>query len=460
MPDLRQRALKYALDHRTDFLDTLKDLIAIPSISTDPERKNDLVRTAEWLSAKLKSIGAESVEIYPTAGHPVVFGEIKTASPDAQTVLIYGHYDVQPPDPFDQWKTPPFVPSIKGEDLYARGASDMKGQILVSISAIEAILAHGTLPVNVKFLLEGEEEIGSPHLSQFMEEHKELLACDVALNPDACMISKNVPTIVSGLRGLAYFEIRVYGPAHDLHSGLFGGIVHNPAQVLCELVAGMHAKDGKITLPGFYDQVVPLTSQERAHLAALPMNDQFYLDQTGVPALWGESGFTSVERAGARPTLDVNGFYAGFINPGSKTVIPAYAMAKVSMRLVPDQDPVEVHKQLVRYMESNAPKTVRWEVIPMSGGPACKTNINHPATKALHAAMQEVWGVEPAYKREGGSIPIVSDMQAILNIDSVLTGFGLPEDNVHAPNEKLNLPTWYRGIDTLIHFFLNLAPEK
>ncbi len=306
-------------------------------------------------------------------------------------------------------------------------------------------------------MIEGEEEIGSPDLPPFIESHADLLACDVCLNPDTGMISADAPTITYALRGLAYFEIRVYGPSHDLHSGVFGGVVHNPAQALCELVAGMHDQEGHILLPGFYDKVRKITPAEHEALQRLPMDEQFYLDQTGVKKLYGESQYLPVERIGAQPTLDVCGLYSGFTGAGSKTVIPAWAMAKISMRLVPDQDPAEVYQQLRTYMEQNAPDTIRWEIIQYASGAASISDIEHPATRAMSKGLETVWGMQPLLKREGGSVPIVNDMQRILDVDSVLTGFGLTDDNIHAPNEKLHLPTWYRGIDSLIHFFYNYS---
>lgn len=452
----RQKAIEYAKAMQDSFLNQLKEFVHIPSISTDPEKKDQMQAAAEWITGKFKKLGFSNVSIFPTDGHPVVYGECQCSDhPDAPTVLIYGHYDVQPSEPDDLWQSPPFEATQRGENLYGRGASDMKGQVAASIFAVESILQNGKMPVNVKFMIEGEEEIGSPNLNSFMESHKELLQCDVALNPDSGMIAADLPTITYALRGLAYFELRVYGPEHDLHSGLFGGVVHNPAQVLCELIAGMHDQDGRITLPGFYDHVRPLSQEERAELSKLPMDEEYYKRQTGVPALYGEKGYTPVERVGARPSLDVNGIYSGFIGQGQKTVIPSWAMAKISTRLVPDQDPAAVFDQLKQYLMEKAPKTVRWELIQMSHGGASISDIHHPATQALAKAFESVWGKPPVYKREGGSIPVVGNMQRILGVESVLTGFGLSDDNIHAPNEKLHLPTWYKGIETLIHFFYN-----
>lgn len=458
MPDHRAKVVEYAHNHGEHFLENLKQLVAIPSVSTSPERKPDMLRAAEWVAGNLRSYGIENVQVMTTGGHPVVYGDWLKA-PGAPTVLIYGHYDVQPSEPNELWKTAPFEPSLRGENLYGRGASDMKGQVVAALSAVESIFrVEGSLPVNVKFIIEGEEEIGSPNLTAFLENHKTLLASDVALNPDAGMIGSDIPTIVYGLRGLAYFELRVYGPAGDLHSGLYGGVVHNPAQALSELIAGMHDKQGHITLPGFYQSVRALPEEEREELARLPMGEDFYQQQTGVQKVWGEAGYSPNERVGARPTLEINGLLSGFTGKGSKTVLPAYAMAKISCRLVPDQDPKEVHQQMLQYLQENAPETIHWELDAMQGGPASLTDPHHPATEALAKALEDVWGKRPLYKREGGSIPVVADMQKILGIDSVLTGFGLPDDNLHAPNEKLHLPTWYKGIDALIHFFYNLQP--
>lgn len=456
MSDHRQKAIEYAHQNRNQFIHNLEKIVAIPSVSTNPNNIPDMVRAAEWIAGYLNELGIDKVAVMPTAGHPVVYGEWLKAGNEATTVLIYGHYDVQPSEPNELWKTEPFTPTIQGENMYGRGASDMKGQVIASLSAIESIIHQGPLPVNVKFIFEGEEEIGSPNLTPFLKEHKDLLASDVALNPDAGMIAADIPTIVYGLRGLAYFELRVYGPEHDLHSGLYGGVVHNPAQALCELIAGMHDEQGRVTLPGFYDRVRPLEIEERQELARLPMNETYYKEQTGVSAVWGESDYTPTERIGGRPTLEVNGLLSGFTGKGSKTVLPAYAMAKISMRLVPDQDPVEVHQQLKKYLEEKAPQTIRWELDVMSGGPASMADPHLPAAQALAKGLEQVWGKRPVYKREGGSIPVVGDMQKILGIDSVLTGFGLPDDNLHAPNEKLHLPTWYNGIDALINFFFNL----
>jgi acetylornithine deacetylase/succinyl-diaminopimelate desuccinylase-like protein len=459
MTHLREQALAYAKANHTQFRTNLEKLLVIPSVSTDPDHIPDMLGAAQWIADELSSLGFKNITIFPTEKHPIVFGERLDAGAAAPTVLVYGHYDVQPADPLDLWKTGPFTPEQRGENLYARGASDMKGQVLAALSAVRSILSAGALPVNLKFIVEGEEEIGSPNLGQFLREHKDLLSCTFALNPDSGMIAADTPTIVYALRGLAYFELKVIGPDHDLHSGMFGGVVHNPAIVLADLISGMHDAAGRITLPGFYDSVRSLGQEEHEALAKLPMNEDYYLQMTGAPQLRGEEGYLPVEQVSARPTLDVNGMLSGFTGSGSKTVIPSWAMAKISMRLVPDQEPADVHQQLLAYLNQRAPKSVTWELISMVGGPACITDIEQPGTRALAQAMETVWGKAPLFKREGGSIPVVLDMQKILGVDSVLTGFGLPDDNLHSPNEKLHLPTWFKGIDALIHFFYNLSPE-
>ncbi|NPV55949.1 MAG: M20/M25/M40 family metallo-hydrolase, partial [Anaerolineae bacterium] len=324
-------------------------------------------------------------------------------------------------------------------------------------AALDSILSNGPLDINVKVIFEGEEEIGSPNLEAFIQENRELLACDIILNPDTGMMDRNTPTITFGLRGIAYFEIRLHGPVRDLHSGSFGGIIHNPAQVLCELIAGMHDEFGRITLPGFYDKVIPLSAGEREELARIPLSDAVYKEQTGVTGFWGEAGYSNIERVGARPTLEVNGLLSGYTGQGSKTVIPAYAMAKISMRLVPNQTPSDVHTMLNEYLTNTVPDTVRWELIPLNSGEPSLSPIDTPAVNAMAEALENIWGTRPIFKREGGSIPVTAIFQKALNSESVLTGFGLPEDNIHSPNEHLHIPTWRCGTQALIHFFLNIS---
>ena len=453
-----QQALDYAHQNRNRFLEDLVEVLKIPSISTDAIYNHEVQRAAEWMADHLKGLGIANVEIMPTeGGHPVVYGDLihKLGAP---TVLVYGHYDVQPADPVDLWETGPFEPQVRGDLLYGRGSSDMKGQALATFHAIEALMkGGGELPVNVKFLLEGEEEIGSKNLEPFLRKHADRFKADVSLNPDAGMMGADMPTITYGLRGLAYFEIHVSGPKADLHSGLYGGAVHNPAQALAELIARMHDKRGRITLPGFYDSVRPISKKERADFARLPNDDAHYLQETGVPSLWGEKGYISAERTGARPTLEVNGLLSGWTGPGSKTVLPAKAMAKISCRLVPDQTASEVEKQMEQFMQENAPETVTWEVKKLTSSPFAIADLNNPGVTAMNDAMEAAWGVRPLYRREGGSIGAVAMLQQICGVESVLVGMGLPSDNVHSPNEHLHLPTWYKGIDAFIHFFNNLG---
>jgi acetylornithine deacetylase/succinyl-diaminopimelate desuccinylase-like protein len=457
MSDQLSAALTYLHQHQDQFLDELKAFVRIPSVSTDPSAKPDIQRAAEWVAAQLHSIGMQNVQIMPTAGHPVVYSENLSAGSGKPTVLIYGHYDVQPAEPLELWNSPAFEPSLRDENLFGRGASDMKAQVVITLKAVEALVRTGDLPINIKFIIEGEEEIGSPNLENFLAENKALLACDLALNPDAGMIGPQVPTITYGLRGLAYFELRLIGPSHDLHSGLYGGSVNNPAQVLCELIAGMHDSQGKVTLPGFYDVVRPLEAEERAELAQLPLDEEFFLEQTGAPALHGEAGYSAIEHVGARPTLEVNGLLSGYTGEGIKTVLPSRAMAKISMRLVPDQTPDGVLQQLMQYLEEKAPKTVRWELIKLSESNPSITDRHIPGVTAMSQALEQTWGIRPLYRREGGSIPVAAQMCDLMGVKSVLTGFSLPDDNLHAPNEKMHVPTFYRGIEAITRYFYILG---
>jgi len=450
-------ANKYIFKNKQNILDSLFEILEIQSISSDPKFKQQLNKGAEWIEMYLKKIGIPETRIFKTQQHPVVFGEFSKYVKDKPTILIYGHYDVQPPDPLDLWKTDPFTPTIIDNLIYARGASDMKGQLMVVLSAIQAINATSDLPVNIKFMIEGEEEIGSPSIEEFLQTNRELFASDFVLNLDAGMISKAQPTIVYGLRGLAYFEIHITGPGHDLHSGLFGGIVMNPIQALSTIISGMINDKGIIQLPGFYDDVLPLSEKERDQLKKLGLNDDYYLEQTEAVALFGEEGYTPTERIGARPTLDVNGIVGGYTGEGQKTIIPSKAIAKLSTRLVPKQTPEKVINQLQEYMMQHAPKQIKWEIRQLSSDPACITNPNFYATRCFADTLRTVWGKEPIYKREGGSIPIVSHMQKILGIESILSGFSLPEDNIHSPNERMDLDVFWKGIETVIHYFFKIA---
>jgi acetylornithine deacetylase/succinyl-diaminopimelate desuccinylase-like protein len=456
MTDPRSLAIQYAHNNASHFLEELIGFCTIASISTDETSKPEITRASEWTANHLKLLGIKNVQIFTTEGHPLVYGEWLEAGKSAPTALVYGHYDVQPVDPLNLWVTGPFTPNIRGDYLFARGVTDMKGQIMVALNSFESIIKTGNPPINFKFLIEGEEEIGSPNLAPFMQKHKELLKCDFAINPDTGSLSPEIPCITYALRGLAYMEIRVTGPDHDLHSGVFGGAVLNPAQALCELIAGMHDVNGRVTLPGFYDKVRPIDNEERNELAKLPIDDQYYKNATGAPFLFGEVGYTTIERLGARPTLEVNGLFSGFTGEGAKTVLPSSAMAKISTRLVPDQQPADVYQQMRSYLEAHAPKEINWKLIPMHGGPASISDRNSRYIKALVQALETVWQKAPVYKREGGSVPVVLDFQQILGVETVNTGFSMAEDNMHAPNEKLHLPTWYRGIDAFIHFFFNI----
>ncbi len=460
MSDLETPAVERCRAGRQRFVGQLRELLAIPSISTDESRRGDVGRAAEWLAGRLRGLGAAGVEVVATGGHPAVLGELAARSPNAPTVLVYGHYDVQPADPLPEWKSPPFEPTERGENLYARGATDMKGPLCACLSAVESLASSGGMPVNLRFLLEGEEEVGSPHLDSVVAAHSERLAADVCLNVDAGMLAPDTPTITYGLRGLAYFEVRVRGPRQDLHSGAFGGAVHNPAIVLAELIAGMHDARGRVTLPGFYDRVRALDPEERAELARLPSGESDLLAQSGAPALFGEEGYTPVERIGARPTLDVNGLLAGFTGQGSKTVLPAAAMAKISMRLVPDQDPKEVRAQLESYLRKAAPPTVTWQIEDLAGAEPAITARDSPAVAAMSEAMEAVWGRRPLFERSGGTIPVVATLQKRLGMESLLVGSSLPDDAMHGPNEKLHLPTWHRFIEALVRFFCRLEQRS
>lgn len=448
------KAISYYQSNFEEVFQQLLELLSIPSVSTSKTHERDIQRAADFLVKKMKELGFSKVKAYPTERHPIIFGEYLT-DPEKPTILIYGHYDVQPPDPLDQWQTAPFDPQVRNDHLYARGSSDMKGQIWATLSALQSILQTSRLPVNVKYLIEGEEEIGSPSLDDFLEENKSLLACDLILNPDAGMLAPDQPTIIYALRGMAYFELRLYGPKADLHSGVFGGVIGNPANILSKVIAGMHDDKGRVTLPGFYNNVQKISDDERTQLSMLGMDEGFFLNITHVPALAGEEGFSPIERIGARPTLDVNGLYAGYIKDGAKTIIPAYAMAKISTRLVPDQDPKEVHRSMQTYLEENVPDSVRWELELLSGAPAYITEEEAPGVEAFSDALENTWGVTPLKKREGGSIPVATSMKNILGVNSIITGFGLPDDQIHSPNERLHIPTHKKGVEALIRFFLS-----
>jgi acetylornithine deacetylase/succinyl-diaminopimelate desuccinylase-like protein len=434
------------LTSRDRYLAELTQYLAIPSVSALPEHAADVRRCAEWTADHLRTIGLQNVRVIDTAGHPVVYGDWLNAA-GAPTVLIYGHYDVQPVDPLDLWQTPPFEATVRDNELFARGATDDKGQLFVHIKALEAHLKHaGSLPINVRVIFEGEEEIGSPNLDQFIREHKDELACDVVVISDSPMFEKGMPSICYGLRGLSYYQIDLRGTASDLHSGSFGGAVANPAFVLAQLLSQMKDRGGHVKIPGFYDDVRELTEREREEIKRLPFNEKQYKKQLAAPKLHGESGYSVLERVWARPTFEVNGLLSGFTGEGAKTVIPAVAMAKVSMRLVPNQDPDKIAALFEDYVKKAAPKSVEVKVTRMHGGKPWMTELDGPFIQAATRALEIGFNRTPVYTREGGSIPVVSTFQSELHAPTVLFGFGLPDENAHAPNEKLDLGNFYNGI--------------
>jgi acetylornithine deacetylase/succinyl-diaminopimelate desuccinylase-like protein len=448
-------AVDLARRSKDRILTEMRQFLSIPSVSSNPSGSGDMKRATEWLEERFMALGLTSVQIIPTGGHPVVYGELAAAGPAAPTVLIYGHYDVQSAAPLGDWNSDPYRPVIRGDDLFARGSSDNKGQIMACIAAVEAMKKTGPPPVNIKFVIEGEEELGSPNFAGFLRDNRNLLAGDFVLNPDAGMLGPETPTIYYGLRGMYVCNLRVYGPVRDLHSGSYGGVVHNPIHALSHIIAGLHRTDGRVTLEHFYDRVRELTAEERAEMATLPRDEASYLKQSGVSKLWGEPGFTPVEREGARPAIDVVHIVAG----SPKSAIPAEAHAIITARLVPDQDPNEVHESLMAYLTTALPPTVRWETGKCEGFPASLTDRKSAGVQALARAMEIVWGTPPVFCRSGGSIAAVGQIQKILGLDSVLTGFALPDAQMHGPNEKLHIPTWERGIEALVHFFYLLAGE-
>jgi len=450
--DIVSWALVYASEHDDRFLDELLEFLRIPSVSTLPEHVADVQQAAEWLAGQMEAITLQNVRIMSTGGHPVVYGEW-LGVPDRPTVLIYGHYDVQPPDPLDEWESPPFEPTVREGQIFARGASDDKGQLFAHLKAVESYLkTSGRLLVNVKFLIEGEEEVGSVNLGRFCKEHRDLLGADVAVISDTQMLGLDKPSIVFALRGLTYMEVEVRGPSHDLHSGSYGGAIHNPAQVLCEIIARLRDAQGRITIPGFYDDVRPLTEEERVQLARLPFDEAAFRDEAGVRKTWGEAGYTVLEQISARPTLDVNGLISGFTGEGAKTILPAWARAKVSMRLVTDQRSHDIAEKFRRYVESLTPDTVQLEIRELAGGAPAFVDPNIPEMQAAVRAYEAGFGHQPVFMREGASIPVVGMFRETLGLNTVLMGFGLPDDRLHAPNEKISLESFQRGIRTAIHF--------
>ena len=445
--------------NRERFLSELLDFLRIPSISADTQYKSDVLKAATWLSNELTQIGMEGVEIVPTQGHPIIYGE-KMVSTSAPTILIYGHYDVQPPDPLDLWDSPPFEPVIKNDRIYARGACDDKGQLYMHVKAIESMLSAGQLPCNVKVMFEGEEEVGSVNLGHFLKTHKERLGADVILVSDTSIIANDVPSITTGLRGLSYVEVEVTGPNKDLHSGVFGGAVANPANILCSMIASLHDADRHITIPGFYDDVEIVSDEERRQMNMAPFNEADYKRNLNVDALMGEKGYTTLERTSIRPTVEVNGIWGGYIGEGAKTVLPSKAFAKISMRLVPNQDPDKITELFTKHFISLAPPSVKVKVTPHHGGQPAVTPTDTLEYQAASKAMQQTFGKAPLPQRSGGSIPIVALFESILGIKTVLLGFGLDSDDIHSPNEHYGLFNFYKGIETIPYYFKYYAEMK
>ena len=445
--------LTYAQQQQAQHLQELIEFLRLPSISTQEKHNEDVAETAVWLANNMTQAGIENVRVIKTQRHPLVYGDWLHAGSDAPTVLIYGHYDVQPVDPIELWDSAPFEPDIRDNYLYARGASDDKGQTFLHVKAVEAYLkTEGKLPINVKFIIEGEEESGGESLRAFIPANKELLAANVAVVSDTGMPSPQQPAITYGLRGNCYVLMDITGPARDLHSGSFGGGIDNPLNVLGHLIASFKDQEGHILIPGFYDDVRPLSDEERALLAQFPMDEAAWLADTGAPQTWGEPEYTLVERIGARPTLDVHGIIGGYTGPGGKTVLPSTVHVKLSMRLVPNQDPADILAKFKAHVLAVAPPTVSIVFHQRGGAPASVCNLNHPAMKAAAAAFTAVFENPPVFMREGGSIPVVGQFQEYLGLETVLMGFGLPSDNLHAPNERFYLPNFYRGIETSIRF--------
>jgi len=449
-------ALGHLRQHRDRHREELDEFLRIESVSADPDRADDVRRAAEWITAELDRIGFEHVSLHETSGHPVVTGDWLHAGPERPTVLVYCHYDVQPADPLAEWVRPPFDPRHEDGRVYARGVGDDKGQIFIHLKAAEAWMASaGRLPVNLRLFFEGDEEVGSEPVDEFIAEHPELLAADLCVVSDTGMQDDNgTPAITYGLRGIAYFEVRVSGPFQDLHSGGYGGAIANPATVLVQMLASLHDEHGRITIPGFYDTVRPLTDADRAASAAVPFDADEFRELTGVPGLWsGEEGFTAAERISVRPSLDINGIWGGYSGEGAKTIIPAWAAAKFSTRLVPDQDYHDIERMVVEHMRRIAPPEVRVEVRVIHGGAPALTPLDHPAVEVAARALEDAFGKPPVFLRSGGSIPVVAALEAHVGLSSVLVGFASPNGNFHAPNEWMPVANLEGGMDALVRLW-------
>ncbi|MGH2576088.1 MAG: dipeptidase [Ignavibacteria bacterium] len=450
--------LDFIDENRQRYVDELKQLLSFPSISTNPENKKDVNACAEFIKSHLQKIGMENVSIYSTVGHPVIYADWLHAGKNKPTILIYGHYDVQPVDPLDLWTKPPFEADIRGENIYARGAVDDKGQVFIHFKALEAHLNQNhALPINVKLLIEGEEEIGSEHLEDFIKQNRELLKADVVVISDTAMFDKNTPAITYGLRGLCYMQVEITGPNRDLHSGSYGGAVENPINALANIISKLKDERGRILIDGFYNDVVPLSEAERQEYKKLPFDETKYKSELNVGELFGEEGYSTIERTWARPTLDCNGIWGGFTGTGAKTVLPSKAYAKISMRLVPNQDTHKVAMLFENYVKKITPKTVKLTVKALHHGKAAITPTDSKWIKAAFSAMHKGFGKEPVFIREGGSIPVVVTFNEILGLSTVLLGFGLPGENTHSPDEHFNLNNFHKGIITTSIFYNELG---
>ncbi|MEP3388901.1 MAG: dipeptidase [Reichenbachiella sp.] len=453
------KAINYISENKQRFLDELFDLLRIPSVSADSKFDGDVRKAAEFIKEKFESAGVDKAEICETAGHPVVYAE-KMVDASLPTVLVYGHYDVQPADPYELWDSPPFEPVIKNDKIYARGACDDKGQMYMHVKAFEAMMANDELPCNVKFMIEGEEEVGSENLGVFVKANKEKLKADVIVISDTGIISNDCPSMTVGLRGLSYLEVEVVGPNRDLHSGMYGGAVGNPINTLCDMISSLIDEKGHITIPGFYDKVLELTQSEREAMAKAPFDLEEYKKELDIADVKGEEGFTTLERIGIRPTLDVNGIWGGYTGEGAKTVLPSKAYAKISTRLVPNQNSDEITELVKNHIESIAPAHVKVKVTPHHGGEAAVIPTDSDGFRAASKAFKEAWGKEPIPMRDGGSIPIVALFQDVLGLDSVMLGFGLDEDAIHSPNESYGVFNYMKGIETITWFYKYFAETK
>jgi acetylornithine deacetylase/succinyl-diaminopimelate desuccinylase-like protein len=448
--------LAYLNDHKNKFLYELLDLLRIPSVSADKKFDDEVRNAANFIKEKLITSGADYAELCETKGHPIVFAE-KLIDPSFPTVLVYGHYDVQPADPYELWDHPPFEPVVKNDRIYARGACDDKGQMYMQGKAIETMMATDTLTCNVKFMIEGEEEVGSKNLEAFVKKEKQKLSADVILISDTSIINNDTPSITVGLRGLSYLEVEITGPNKDLHSGVYGGAVANPINILTKLIAEMHDEDGRITIPGFYDDVIEYSDKERIEMAQAPFNLNHYKKELDIEEVKGEKGFSTIERVGIRPCLDVNGIWGGYTGPGSKTVLPSKAFAKISTRLVSNQNSAKITQMIIKYFEKKAPKSVKVKVTPHHGGIPAVISTSSTGYQAASRAFEQSWGKKPIPTMEGGSIPIVALFIQELKTEPILMGFGLDSDNIHSPNESYGLFNYFKGIETIAYFYTHFS---